>query len=1353
MNTEIQHPGTYVRSHVIPADMNVTAAAKLLEVSRPTLSNLLNGNSDLSPDMAARLEAAFGTPVRALLDRQSAWDAATAKRISTAPIIKPYVPPFLQIKAARIEEWATSGILPRQRLSVFLRTLVNSTSVDLSKADFPGNDDAERPGWDGEIIADKATPWIPAGHSGWEFGVNSNIKGKADGDFAKSVSGIAAMQRKNMTFVFVTPRSWPGKATWIREQKSKKLWNDVRAYDASDLEQWLEQSLPGQAWFASETGQDAKGAISLDEAWKNWAADCEPALSPVMFADAVRSAETTLRRGLTETPSRPLVITADSKDEALAFLSVAFSADGETFGAYRDRIIVFRDPGSLSKLASKVSNFIPVIASREVEKEFAPFKSSMPSFILYPRNALADDPDIELETLNWNSFDTTLQAMEVDRDHIDQLARESGRSPTVLRRRLSTLPAIRTPDWASDTDLARSLVPYLFGGAWKADNKTDQAILELLAGDVPFDALELRLSELLPLDSSPVWSVGSLRGVVSKIDVLFAIRNVITAGDLERFFEVAEVVLSEDDPSLELPEKDRWAASIYGKTRQISGALRNGLGETLVLLAVYGPGLFKARQNFDTEARANRLIQSLLSPLTAKTLETQIDNVGVYAEAAPETFLSIIETDLKSPASAAMALMRPMSDPMFGSTPRTGLLWALEGLAWSDALFMRTVLVLGKLAERPLVDNLVNKPSNSLAAIFRAWMPQTSADLKAREAALKKLAEKHPRVAWPICLDQFSTHSRFGSPSHKPRWRPDGHGLGHPISGEEPNAFALFAFEMALRWPSLTCDMVCDLVDNLNGVHGELQSKIWDLVDKWADTADDKDRSIVRERVRVTTMTRRARVRKGGRAATETDHRAKATFARMEPIDPVQKHAWLFRNSWVDESADEIVDDQFDYGAREDRIARQREDAVRDVFANSGILGVLQLAESGDAGFNVGLSFATVSAHDAALVDALIEIVEGGVAEGARLSVVMGILIQSAERGVLADAARRISSEKLVTLLTAAKFCDATWKLVDTFGTEVSNQYWREVLPNWNRDLEEVIVAIDRLVKARRPRAAFQFAHWELKGLPPRVVFDLLVAVAHGSDEPTGSYLLDQHDLRRAFESLNKSGDINADEMAALEFRYIDIFDNEQGHPENLERAIAKDPELFVQAIGFAFKRSDDSEDPAEFIVEDEAVRKNRAQSGYKVLNALTRVPGENDDGTIDTRALVAWIEQVRAGSAAIARSDIADQMIGKLLSHAPADAEGVWPSIAIRDALEQIMTEHLERGICVALFNSRGAHARGEGGNQEREIAERYARWADAIEYTHPRVAAMHRSMERSYLRDAEREDTDAKASRRLIR
>jgi addiction module HigA family antidote len=1356
MNTDTEHPGTYVRKHVIPSEINVTTAARLLEVSRPALSNFLNGKADLSPEMAARLEAAFGVAARRLLDLQSAWDAARSNNVNLAAIIKSYVPPFLQIKATQIEAWADSGIAPRQRLSVFLRTLVNSTGANLSKVDFPGNDDSERPGWDGEIIANQATPWIPEGHSGWEFGVNANVKRKADHDFGKSVAAIAdATARKKVTFVFATPRNWPGKASWLKEQKAKKLWKDVRAYDASDLEQWLEQSLSGQAWFASETGQHASGAVSLDEAWKNWAADCEPTLTPSLFADAIRVGTPILRRGLAETPSRPIIVTADSRDEALAFISAAFATESDELGTYRDRIIVFREPGALSKLASKVSNFIPVILSREVEKEFAPFRTSMPSLIIYPRNATVERPDIELETVSWETFDNALRAMELDQDRIDQLNRESGRSPTVLRRRLSKLPAIRTPDWASDKDLAAILIPFVFAGAWKGENNADKVMLEVLAGDVPYADLERRLIGLLPLDGSPVWSVGALRGVVSKIDVLFAIRDVITAADLERFFDVAGLVLSEENPALELPEKDRWAAGIYGKTREISGALRDGLAESLILLSVYGPSLFKARLNVDTSTMAADLVRSLLTPLSSKTLESQTDNLSLYAEAAPETFLSLMEADLLSADSASLALMRPIGDAMFGGSPRTGLLWALEGLGWSERLFMRTVLVLGRLAERSIDDNLVNKPSNSLSSIFRSWMPQTSASLDARKAALDKLVEKHPDVAWQICLEQFSPLSRVGHHSHKPRWRPDGHGLGNPVSDNDRIDFALHAFRLALGWKSPTVQMVGGLLNNLTGLGEEEQLAVWDVVDKWSNTATAEDRAILREKIRVTTMTRRAMLHRGDLVTQDTQARAKAAFDRLMPEDPVLRHTWLFKTAWVDESVEEIADDSLDYRSREDRIARLREQAVRDVLSTGGIPALIKLGESGEASYNVGWSLGKVTDDDVALTDALVEIADSGELTGSRLNLVSGILTQSGidHRAVLRSAVQRLSVDKVVPLLTAAPFDRATWTEVNTLGGDIAKRYWKDVPPNWNRDGEDLITGVSNLMKADRPRAAFRFAHFDVKELPARILFDMLAAIASSSNEAANTYMLDRHDLREAFSTLDASGEINIEAMAGLEFHFIEIFSDDEGRPKNLEVQICRDPSLFIHAIACAFKRDDDNDDPSEFLIEDEEQRARRAQAMYKVLDVVARTPGQNEDGTIDTHSLVAWIEQVQTGCAAVARRGVGDQMIGRLLSHAPSDQDGTWPCAPVRDALEHILNDEVERGLAIAVFNSRGVHSRGPDGSQERVLAAKYGGWASAIEYSHPRVATMLHGIESSYLRDAEWQDGNGKASRRLGR
>ena len=51
------HPGEFIRTEIVDSlDLPVTAAARVLGVSRPTLSSLLHGHADLSGDMAVRLE-------------------------------------------------------------------------------------------------------------------------------------------------------------------------------------------------------------------------------------------------------------------------------------------------------------------------------------------------------------------------------------------------------------------------------------------------------------------------------------------------------------------------------------------------------------------------------------------------------------------------------------------------------------------------------------------------------------------------------------------------------------------------------------------------------------------------------------------------------------------------------------------------------------------------------------------------------------------------------------------------------------------------------------------------------------------------------------------------------------------------------------------------------------------------------------------------------------------------------------------------------------------------------------------------------------------------------------------------
>lgn len=71
------HPGEFIRIEIVEElDLSVSRAAEILGVRRATLSDLLNGHAGLSPEMALRMEKAFGISMDMLLRMQAWYDSA-----------------------------------------------------------------------------------------------------------------------------------------------------------------------------------------------------------------------------------------------------------------------------------------------------------------------------------------------------------------------------------------------------------------------------------------------------------------------------------------------------------------------------------------------------------------------------------------------------------------------------------------------------------------------------------------------------------------------------------------------------------------------------------------------------------------------------------------------------------------------------------------------------------------------------------------------------------------------------------------------------------------------------------------------------------------------------------------------------------------------------------------------------------------------------------------------------------------------------------------------------------------------------------------------------------------------------
>ena len=174
--------------------------------------------------------------------------------------------------------------------------------------------------------------------------------------------------------------------------------------------------------------------------------------------------------------------------------------------------------------------------------------------------------------------------------------------------------------------------------------------------------------------------------------------------------------------------------------------------------------------------------------------------------------------------------------------------------------------------------------------------------------------------------------------------------------------------------------------------------------------------------------------------------------------------------------------------------------------------------------------------------------------------------------------------------------------------------------------------------------------------------------------------------MARAFEVIDRRADVSADDLAHLEFLYLSALQHEKRGIPNLQRQLAQTPTMFVQAVGLVYKRQDAGEDPPEWHIEDEKARTNVATQAYTLLHQAKLIPGTGDDGKVDAGKLKEWIKDVRALCRSHGRERVGDNCIGELLSKSGRDEDGIWPTIPVRNALEEIGNKTIADAMAVEL-------------------------------------------------------------------
>ena len=1331
---------------------HVRAARALLAWSQQDLAKAAGVATSTVADFERGRRTPMANNAQAI---REALEGAEIRFLPTGAVVGPEVPrlapsgsqalPVRWVTAEDLSDWA-NRIDGAFSLPTLLSHLVNATHGNFDVLRFPSEEGVRHPGWDGRTSTLTASTYVPAGEAGWETGAQrNNISQKATGDYRKRTATPAPLVPAESTFVFVTPRHWPPKDEWVRARQEEGVWREVRAYDADDLVHWIEQAPAVGLWLATRLGKRPPGTLELDAVWEEWSrATAWPLTEDLVLSDRAQEV-IELLRWLRAGPS-VLSLQATTAEEVVAFFHATLRMlPDEAAAVYRSRSLVATTGESARALASAPPPLIVLMT--EPDPGLARTLAERGHFVLqaYDERRTPRGDMRRLARPSRESIASALVDAGISETRAQALARDSARNLAVLRRLIPSAPG-RLPSWAQVAP-PRALLAALLAGGWDEDSPADRDRLAEI-GDMPYEAIVAELAPHVGDFDTPMRKIGSTWRVASPFDAWFLLAEYLTPADVGRFEAAADAVLGSADPRFEMDPGERWMAPVRGVHREYSGMLRQGIGEVLILLALWGNLVGTVPE---AGRRADAIVERLLRGADQRRWWSLSRDFRLLAEASPSMFLEAIEDSLDQDDPPIRDLFVVDGGGVFDTEHLADLLWALESLAWSPDWLPRVTHVLARLdAIDDPPGRQGNRPSRSLRDVHLLWNPQTYASLDQRLRALDLIRKRESKSAWKLMLGVLPTGHDSVSPSPLPIWR------DFSVDKVEVVTYGLIARGAAAITERLLHDVGTDA------------SRWSELIERFRDLAPGPEAGLTKLEAAESAindpgarMTLWAALRKllnHHRQFADADwalpaevlDRMEAVYERLAPDDALERVSWLFARQVM---LPKPLSPGWEMAERDVDAARR--EAVRSLLSEGGVAAILTLARQaeapgyiGKALFDIGLS---TSDRDAILEASLRS------DDPQQRTLAHGLIVSSWREGAepWADAlmakakAEAWGDVALLAILHAFPLRRWTWDRVAEAGPRIEDAYWREAPIPWvSEHSDDAEIAIQKLLSVDRARDALPLVERAAKAELPT---DLIVAtLRRAAGESPGSggneATMFQHYVTKILMILDGRKGLSMDTLIDLEWIYLPLLEYSPRPAKVLVRALSEQPALFVQMLSTVFKPNEDSG-----IVEDKPADPERASAiasqAYRLLDLWDRLPGTCDDGMIDGRALEDWIKEARQRARAVGREEIADSRIGHMLSASPTGTDGYWPAEAVREVIDLFRSRSMMDGFLIGKHNRRGVTSRAmrAGGSLERGEAQTFRTAAKAIAYEHPHTARTLDALADDYERQARKHDERA--------
>lgn len=1029
-----------------------------------------------------------------------------------------------------------------------------------------------------------------------------------------------------------------------------------------------------------------------------------------------------------------LYVEATSTKEAMAFVVAAIISESD---ALAERAVVATNNETYKDIVENSNGMIFVTDIQE-NAHYVVSRGHTIILCVCPSDKNNEACTIHLPILDRDGFISSLVGSGVNEAKARSLAIDSARDISVLRNLLEFTD--KTPVWQTTGNI-RLIIPALLLGEWHEEWQGDKDLVELITEKNYNNYIE-EITPLLFTDEAPLIRIGKIWKIKSPFDLLRQLGSYITSSHLDRFAEVVEWVLQDDDPDAEdkMNEKGlRW----WQNKQAFSGRIKEGVYQSLTLLSIVPCHIQ------DNKDWVDSFIENKFKDFDLKRYLTHRHNLQWLVEASPSSFIKFVQDDIKkgSPLLNQIMDVKHKDFSIIGTEIfYTELLFALETLAWDKQYLFDTTDILMHLCSYPNDSNYANKPINTLLSIYRFRLPQTYAPFETRLEILKSCATKNPKTISTLCVLLLKGLSeQVFMPNAHFRWRMRDRKESPNYIPSIPTTHVIAIVQLLLTTSEFSVESIKEMVNlSFDNYLRGCRTMFMDAISKYKDKIKGNEEIIdcLREKINWHLQYQES----NWALSKEELVPFEKLLIEIESDDILIKNKYLFENFLIKAPDYKDYDNDFLKKNKETREIRAK--IIKQIIDEKGFDAVWSFV--GAVKYKEGVANAIFDLYKADMCD---EIYKRYCDEDLDKTFVKryfsSVYYKQGESAYMSiiENLNCISQKHISIILSAPEYQKTLAGFASTLNKDVEKEYWEDVIvANYSEEEYDNIIwklcSVGRyadILHIIRTRNDENIISTDIK---IRVLCEM---VTNGAWDVLRSHMYEISDILKTI-SLPKN---NTQKSLLLQMEFL-IYDNLRhymnAHEIHLIQEINKEPSLLMEIYALVFKADDGFEEECSQDNTQVKLKLTMADLAYRFIQNYHEVPCSDPTGEVDEKALSGYFDELKRLAKQYHQTNILPLIIGRILGNFRETED--YPSEMFCRFVEHFNDDRIDSEIRCALFNRRGMTTRSpfEGGTIERYHIQTFTKYRDKARYHSPRLTHIFENLIKEYQQMAEKEDNEAK-------